>query len=81
MTEKTVPRISLADLGEGLHDNEFRRSVGENGVFYLAEHGVSDEDRQLATDVAMDFFQHSTAEQRRAVTTNVPTMRALCSLD
>lgn len=75
MTDTRVAQVSLTDLMAGIHDREFCDWVAENGVFYLTDHGVSQDDHHRATELAMDFFQHSTAEQRRAVSTDVATIR------
>ncbi len=75
MADTTVPLISLGELRQGIHDEEFCRWVAENGVFYLTENGVSEEDHRQATEVAMDFFTNSTAEEKQAVTTKVATIR------
>ncbi|MER5357245.1 2OG-Fe(II) oxygenase family protein [Streptomyces sp. NPDC002785] len=75
MTDKTVPIFSLAELQKGLDQEKFRKCVTEMGVFYLTEYGATEKDHQLATGMAMDFFQHGTPEEKQAVTTKVPTMR------
>ncbi|MDX3853431.1 2OG-Fe(II) oxygenase family protein [Streptomyces sp. AK02-01A] len=75
MADTTVPLFSLAELRKGTDQEKFRRCVTETGVFYLTDYGVLDKDHQLATDTAMDFFEHGTPEEKQAVTTNIPTMR------
>ncbi|MER5357255.1 2OG-Fe(II) oxygenase family protein [Streptomyces sp. NPDC002785] len=73
--DTTVPTFSLADLQEGRHQDEFRRCLAEKGVFYLTDSSLSEADQKSAKDVAIDFFEHGTAEQKRSVTSPVPTMR------
>jgi isopenicillin N synthase-like dioxygenase len=78
MADTTVPRVplfSLTALKMGVDQEEFRRCVTEAGVFYLTDCGVREQDHKLATDTSMDFFEHGTPEEKRAVTTKVPTMR------
>jgi len=75
MADTTVPLFSLAELQKGADQERFRTCVTELGVFYLTEYGASDKDQQIATDTAMDFFEHGTPEEKQAVTTKVPTIR------
>jgi deacetoxycephalosporin-C synthase/deacetoxycephalosporin-C hydroxylase len=75
MARAPVPVISLAELRRGLHREELRRCVTEQGLFYLTEYGVSDEDHRLATDAAMDVFEHSTPEEQQALATKIGTIR------
>jgi deacetoxycephalosporin-C synthase/deacetoxycephalosporin-C hydroxylase len=67
--------ISLAELRQGLHQEELRKCVTETGLFYLTEYGISEEDHRLATDVAMDVFERSTQEEKQALTTKNGTIR------
>ncbi len=71
----TVPTFSLAELRRGLRQDEFLGCLTEKGVFYLTDYGASTVDHQLATDTAMDFFEHSSAEEKHRVTTMTPTIR------
>lgn len=71
----TVPTFSLAELRQGLRKDEFRGCLTEKGVFYMTDYGASAADHQLATDTAMNFFEHSSAEEKHRVTTRTPTIR------
>ncbi|MET9290618.1 2OG-Fe(II) oxygenase family protein [Streptomyces sp. NPDC003077] len=73
--DTTVPTFSLAELQEGRHQEEFRACLTEKGVFYLTDSGLAEADHKSAKDVAIDFFEHGTEEQKRAVTSTVPSMR------
>ncbi len=73
--DTTVPTFSLAELREGRHREEFRACLEEKGVFYLTDSGLSEGDHKSAKDVAVDFFEHGTEEQKRAVTSKDPAMR------
>lgn len=78
MTDTAVPRVpifSLTALKRGVDQEAFRRCVTEAGVFYLTDCGVREQDHKLATDTAMDFFEHGTPQEKKAVTTDIPTMR------
>ncbi|MEU1054491.1 2OG-Fe(II) oxygenase family protein [Streptomyces sp. NPDC005876] len=78
MTDTAVPRVpifSLTELKRGADQEAFRECVTEAGVFYLTDCGVREQDHRLATDTAMDFFEHGTPQEKKAVTTNIPTMR------
>ncbi|MFC6091787.1 2OG-Fe(II) oxygenase family protein [Saccharothrix lopnurensis] len=75
MADTTVPLFSLAELERGAHRDEFHRCVTELGVFYLTDYGVTEEDHRLATDTATGFFFTGTPEEKRAMTTGVPTLR------
>ncbi|MFF5106891.1 2OG-Fe(II) oxygenase family protein [Streptomyces sp. NPDC000134] len=78
MTDTAVPRVpifSLTELKRGADQEAFRECVTEVGVFYLTDCGVREQDHRLATDTAMDFFEHGTPQEKKAVTTNIPTMR------
>ena len=75
MADTTVPVFSLVELRKGADQEKFRKCVTEMGVFYLTDYGATEGDHHLATDTAMDFFEHGTAEEKQAVTTKVPTMR------
>jgi deacetoxycephalosporin-C synthase/deacetoxycephalosporin-C hydroxylase len=78
MTDTAVPRVpifSLTALKKGVDQEAFRRCVTEAGVFYLTDYGVREQDHKLATDTAMDFFEHGTPQEKQAVTTKIPTMR------
>jgi deacetoxycephalosporin-C synthase/deacetoxycephalosporin-C hydroxylase len=70
-----VPIFSLTELKRGADQEAFRECVTEAGVFYLTDCGVREQDHRLATDTAMDFFEHGTPQEKKAVTTNIPTMR------
>ncbi|MFI1864717.1 2OG-Fe(II) oxygenase family protein [Streptomyces jumonjinensis] len=73
--DTTVPTFSLAELQEGLHQEEFRSCLAETGLFYLTDSGLSDADQKSAKDVAIDFFEHGTEEEKRAATSTIPTIR------
>jgi len=75
MARTTVPALSSADLGRGLHREELRRCATELGLFYLTEYGMSEEDHRLPMRAAMDVFERSTPEEKRALTTKIPTIR------
>ncbi|MBZ2406792.1 2OG-Fe(II) oxygenase family protein [Streptomyces albidoflavus] len=78
MTDTAVPRVpifSLTELKTGADQEAFRKCVTETGVFYLTDCGVREQDHTLATDTAMDFFEHGTPQEKKAVTTNIPTKR------
>lgn len=75
MSETPVPTFNLSELREGVRREEFRRCLKELGVFYMTGYGASTEDHQRATDTAMDFFQHSTAAEKDAVTTRARNSR------
>ncbi|MGK5639504.1 2OG-Fe(II) oxygenase family protein [Streptomyces sp. URMC 126] len=75
MQDTTVPLFSLAALREGKDLDAFRACVTGTGVFYLTEYGVTEADHQLATRTATDFFERGTPEEKKAVTTDVPTLR------
>lgn len=67
MTDSTVPTFSLAELRNSQRREEFRRCVTEKGVFYLTGSGLSEADQQSARDVAVDFFQNRSAEEKKGV--------------
>lgn len=73
--DTTVPVFGLTDLQAGLHQNEFRRCLAEKGVFYLSDSGLTEADQKSSKDVAVDFFEHGTTQQKRAVTAKDPTIR------
>ncbi|MEU7056927.1 2OG-Fe(II) oxygenase family protein [Streptomyces sp. NPDC046197] len=73
--DTTVPTFSLADLQEGRRREEFVVCLAEKGVFHLTDSGLTEADQKSAKDVAVDFFQHGTEQQKRAVTSTVPTVR------
>jgi deacetoxycephalosporin-C synthase/deacetoxycephalosporin-C hydroxylase len=73
--DTTIPTFNLADLQAGCDQEEFRRCLADKGVFYLSDSGLSETDQKVAKDVAVDFFEHGTAEQKRAVTSKDPTVR------
>jgi isopenicillin N synthase-like dioxygenase len=75
MARMPVSVISLADLRRGLNREELRRCAREEGVFYLTESGVSGDDHRLATDAAMEVFEHSTPEEKQALTPDSATVR------
>jgi isopenicillin N synthase-like dioxygenase len=75
MTNTAVPAFSLTDLRAGLRKDEFRSCLSEKGVFYLTDYGASEADHQFATDTAMNFFEHGSAEEKDSVTTRTPTIR------
>lgn len=75
LMDTTVPAFSLAELREGRHKEEFRACLTEKGVFYLTDSGLSEADQKSAKDVAVDFFEHGTEEQKQAMTSRVPAMR------
>jgi deacetoxycephalosporin-C hydroxylase len=75
MARIKISAISLAELRQGLHQEELRKCTTEMGLFYLTEYGVSEENHQLATDVAMDFFECFTPEEKLALTTKISTIR------
>ncbi|MDM5179171.1 2OG-Fe(II) oxygenase family protein [Massilia sp. DJPM01] len=75
MADTTVPVISLAELQQGKRQDELRRCATQQGVFYLSQCGLSEQDHRRAADVAMEVFQHSSAEQRRALTPTLKTTR------
>lgn len=71
----TVPTFSLIDLQKDLHQEEFRDCLAGKGVFYLTESGLSEADQKAAKDVAVDFFERGSEEEKRAVTSTIPTIR------
>ncbi|MFE0171101.1 2OG-Fe(II) oxygenase family protein [Streptomyces sp. NPDC059002] len=73
--DTTVPTFSLTELQEGLRQDEFRSCLADLGVFYLTDSVLSEADQKSAKDVAVDFFEHGTDEEKRAVTSTVPTIR------
>ncbi|MGK5642462.1 2OG-Fe(II) oxygenase family protein [Streptomyces sp. URMC 126] len=73
--DTTVPTFSLTDLQQDRRQEEFRACLAEKGVFYLTDSGLSDTDQKSAKDVAVDFFEHGTEAEKRAVTSAVPTLR------
>ncbi|OKI04838.1 cephalosporin hydroxylase [Streptomyces sp. CB02923] len=73
--DTTVPTFSLSDLQKGLHQDDFRSCLAEKGVFYLTDCGLSEADHASAKDAAVDFFEHGTEAEKRAVTSRIPTMR------
>ncbi|WCN03345.1 2OG-Fe(II) oxygenase family protein [Streptomyces sp. M92] len=73
--DTTVPTFDLGELQQGNHQEEFRRCLADKGVFYLAGSGLGEADQKPAKDVAVDFFEHGSEEQKRSVTSPVPTMR------
>ncbi|MFB7273146.1 2OG-Fe(II) oxygenase family protein [Streptomyces sp. NPDC056244] len=75
MLDTTVPTFHLAELQEGLHQDEFRSCLKNKGVFYLTGSSLSEADQKSAKDVVVDFFEHGTEEAKRAVTSPVPTIR------
>ncbi|GHH81059.1 putative iron/ascorbate dependent oxidoreductase [Streptomyces sulfonofaciens] len=75
MTDTKVPTFSLSALQEGRCQDEFRRCLTEKGVFYLTDCGPSEGDQKSAKDVATEFFEHGTEQEKRAVTSTVPTIR------
>ncbi|OKI04828.1 cephalosporin hydroxylase [Streptomyces sp. CB02923] len=75
MADTTVPIFSLAELRKGGDQEAFRACVTEMGVFYLTDYGMLEKEHRSATDTALDFFEHGTAAEKKAVTTKVPTMR------
>lgn len=75
MARITVPVISLAEVRQGLHQEELRRCATEMGLFYLTEYGMSEEDHRLPTDAAMDVFEHCTTQEKQALTTKIGTIR------
>jgi deacetoxycephalosporin-C synthase len=75
MTDTTVPTFSLTELRQGLRPEEFRDCLLNKGAFYLTECGGSAAEHQLATDIALDFFEHGSAQQKEAVTSRIPTIR------
>ncbi|MER5884108.1 2OG-Fe(II) oxygenase family protein [Streptomyces sp. NPDC001941] len=74
-TDTTVPTFDLADLQEGRNRDAFRACLAEKGVFYLTGSSLTESDLKSAKDVAVDFFEHGTPEQKRSVTSQVPTQR------
>lgn len=75
MTETTVPTFDLRELRDGLHREKFRRCLTEKGLFYVEHSGLDEADHRRARDVAVDFFQHGTAAEKKAMTTSVRTIR------
>jgi deacetoxycephalosporin-C synthase len=75
MTDTAVPTFDLVELQNGLRQDEFRTCLTEKGVFYLKESGPSETDHKSARDVAVDFFEHGGEEEKKAVTSPIPTMR------
>jgi isopenicillin N synthase-like dioxygenase len=75
MTRMTISAISLAELRQGLHQEELRKCATEMGLFYLTDYGMSQEDHQLATDAAMNAFERTTPEEKQALSTKVGTIR------
>ncbi|GAB2793087.1 2OG-Fe(II) oxygenase family protein [Amycolatopsis magusensis] len=75
MTDATVPTFDLAELREGLHQEEFRHCLREKGVFYLKGTGLAEADHASAREIAVDFFDHGTEAEKKAVMTPIPTIR------
>nr|P18548.1 RecName: Full=Deacetoxycephalosporin C synthase; Short=DAOCS; AltName: Full=Expandase [Streptomyces clavuligerus]1DCS_A Chain A, Deacetoxycephalosporin C Synthase [Streptomyces clavuligerus]1RXF_A Chain A, Deacetoxycephalosporin C Synthase [Streptomyces clavuligerus]1RXG_A Chain A, DEACETOXYCEPHALOSPORIN C SYNTHASE [Streptomyces clavuligerus]1UNB_A Chain A, DEACETOXYCEPHALOSPORIN C SYNTHETASE [Streptomyces clavuligerus]1UO9_A Chain A, DEACETOXYCEPHALOSPORIN C SYNTHETASE [Streptomyces clavul len=73
--DTTVPTFSLAELQQGLHQDEFRRCLRDKGLFYLTDCGLTDTELKSAKDLVIDFFEHGSEAEKRAVTSPVPTMR------
>lgn len=73
--DTTIPTFSLAGLQAGNDQEEFRRCLADKGVFYLSDSGLPEDGHKVARDVAVDFFDHGTAAQKRAVTSKDPTVR------
>jgi len=71
----TVSVMSLAELQQGVHQEELRGCATETGLFYLIDYGVSEQDHQRATNAAMDIFEHSTPEEKLALTTRIGSIR------
>jgi isopenicillin N synthase-like dioxygenase len=75
MTRIGVSAISLAELRQGLHQEELRKCATEMGLFYLTEYGMSEEDHRPAREAAMDVFERSTPEGKQAVITKIGNIR------
>ncbi|MEU8539292.1 2OG-Fe(II) oxygenase family protein [Streptomyces sp. NPDC048717] len=73
--DTVVPVFSLPSLQSGLHQEEFRHCLAEKGVFFLSDSGLTEADHKSSRDIAIDFFEHGTEEQKQAVTAADPTIR------
>jgi deacetoxycephalosporin-C synthase len=72
--DTAVPTFSLTEVQEGLRQDEFRSCLAEKGVFYLTDCGLSEADQERAKDIALDFFEHGTEEEKQAVTSTILTV-------
>jgi len=75
MNDTTVPTFDLTELQNGVRQDEFRSCLLEKGVFYLKGSGLAEADHKSAREAAVGFFEHGSAEERKAVTSPIPTIR------
>lgn len=75
MMDMTVPTFDLAELRASRHRDEFRDCLTGKGLFYLRNSGLTEADHESARDAAVDFFEHGSEEEKKAVTSPISTIR------
>lgn len=77
MADLSLPVFDLTELRRGVPERqtEFLSCLRDMGAFYLTGHGVPEDSHRAAVDAAMDFFLHSTDEEKDRVTNRNKSIR------
>lgn len=70
-----IPTLSISDLKSGHVRDRFRHCLTRHGVFFVTGCAVSETDHQSARDAAIEFFEHGTAAEKKAVVSPISTIR------